>query len=77
MIYQFDYYVKRSKKTGGHYAVCFSSVTKVDPEYVIETVNNILELKNEPGTVYDITVIEIPSGVEEHTQVKSIKGMIQ
>lgn len=68
MIYQFDYYVKRWK-TGGYYAVCFSSVTKVDPEHVIANVNKQLGLKDEPGTVYDVAVVEIPSGMEERYQV--------
>lgn len=72
MIYQFDYYVKRWK-TGGYYAVCFSSVTKVDPKLVIANVNKQLDLKDEPGTVYDVMVIEIPTGKEEYYQVTTEK----
>lgn len=73
MIYQFDYYVKR-RKTGGHYAVCFSSVTKAEPKQIIDFVNNYLELKDEPGITYEIEEVEIPSGKVNYFKFVSEKG---
>lgn len=60
---QYDYYVKRWRN-GGYYAVCFSSVTKLETQHIIDNVNKELELKDETGTNYTIREVGIPSGIE-------------